>query len=141
VIGVAVNHSAVDIDRELNRLHWKVDAGADFAVTQPVFDAHKLDAFARRAGNDLSIPVIASVWPLLSARNAEFLANEVPGVDVPPRVLKRMRAAQEKGDDAARAEGVLIARDVIQALGDMVQGIQLSAPLGLVEAALEVIGH
>lgn len=141
VIGVAINQSAADIDRELSRLHWKVDAGADFAITQPVFDPAALRAFMQRAADDLHIPVVAGIWPLLSARNAEFLANEVPGIEVPDDILRRMRRAQEGGDDAARAEGIAVAREMISMLQGLVQGFHVSAPLGRVDVALEVIGR
>jgi homocysteine S-methyltransferase len=137
VIGVAVNQAALDVERELSRLYWKVDAGADFAVTQPVFDVAQLCGFLKRAGQE-RIPTIAGLWPLLSLRNAEFLANEVPGIQVPERVLARMRKAQERSAEHAAAEGIAIAREVKEALKGMVQGVQVSAPLGHVEAALQV---
>ena len=138
-IGVGVNPAAVDPDRELSRFHWKVDAGAEFAVTQPVFDPRQLEAFLK-AVEGYRIPIVAGIWPLLSLRNAEFLANEVPGVSVPDEVLARMRAAQEKGKEAALAEGVRIAREMFARVKGMVQGVQVSAPFGKVEVALEVFG-
>src|SRR6266704_636839 len=138
-IGVGVNPGAVDLDRELSRFAWKVDAGAEFAVTQPVFDPAQLDAFLKRV-EQFRIPIVAGIWPLLSLRNAEFLANEVPGVSVPEAVLARMRKAQEKGKDAALAEGVAIAREMFQRVKGAVQGIQVSAPFGRVEVALDVFG-
>ncbi|HXF96406.1 MAG TPA: bifunctional homocysteine S-methyltransferase/methylenetetrahydrofolate reductase [Gemmatimonadales bacterium] len=137
VIGVGVNPGAVDLDRELSRFHWKVDAGAEFAVTQPVFDVGQLESFLRRV-EPYRIPIVAGIWPLVSLRNAEFLANEVPGVVVPAEVLDRMRRAQDKGKEAALAEGVCIAREMFQRVKAMVQGIQVSAPFGRVEVALEV---
>src|SRR5437870_8914819 len=136
-IGVGVNPGAVDLDRELSRFAWKVDAGAEFAVTQPVFDPAQLDTFLKRA-EQFKIPIVAGIWPLISLRNAEFLANEVPGVSVPESVLTRMRQAQEKGKDAALAEGVKIAREMFQQVKRAVQGVQVSAPFGRVEVALEV---
>jgi homocysteine S-methyltransferase len=138
VIGVGVNPAAVDVDRELSRFHWKVDAGAEFAVTQPVFDPRQLEAFLQRV-ESYRIPVVAGIWPLLSSRNAEFLANEVPGVSVPEEVLARMRAAQEKGKEAALAEGVQIAREMLARVRPLVQGVQVSAPFGRVEVALDVL--
>src|SRR5207245_1097116 len=126
-IGVGVNPGAVDLDRELSRFAWKVDAGAEFAVTQPVFDPAQLDTFLKRA-EQFKIPIVAGIWPLISLRNAEFLANEVPGVSVPESVLARMRQAQEKGKDAALAEGVKIAREMFQQVKRAVQGVQVSAP-------------
>jgi methionine synthase I (cobalamin-dependent)/5,10-methylenetetrahydrofolate reductase len=137
VIGVGVNPASVDLERELSRFHWKVDAGAEFAVTQPVFDPRQLETFLRRAEAD-RIPIVAGIWPLLSLRNAEFLANEVPGVSVPAEILTRMRAAQEKGKDAALAEGVAIAREMLARVRGSVQGVQVSAPFGKVNVALEV---
>jgi homocysteine S-methyltransferase len=136
-IGVGVNPGAVDLDRELSRFHWKVDAGAEFAVTQPVFDPQQLEAFLKRV-EQYRIPIVAGIWPLVSLRNAEFLANEVPGVVVPPEILERMRKAQEGGKEAALAEGVRIAREMRARVREMVQGVQVSAPFGRVEVALEV---
>ncbi len=138
VIGVGVNPAAVDVDRELSRFHWKVDAGAEFAVTQPVFDPSQLEAFLERVAT-YRIPIVAGIWPLISSRNAEFLANEVPGVSVPEEVLGRMRAAQEKGKEAALAEGVQIAREMLARVRPLVQGVQISAPFGRVEVALDVL--
>lgn len=138
VIGVAVNHGAIDQHRELRRLMWKVEAGAEFAVTQPVFDVDRLEQFLEGASGH-RIPVIAGLWPLVSLRNAEFLANEVPGVVVPEPVLERMRRAQASGDEAARAEGIAIARELLARITPLVQGVQLSAPLGRVDVALETL--
>jgi homocysteine S-methyltransferase len=140
VIGVAVNHSAPDLDRELKRFYWKVDAGAEFAVTQPVFDARQFQHFVKQA-EDFRVPIIAGIWPLRSLRNAEFLANEVPGVVVPESILRRMRKANDTGEEAAAAEGVAIAREVMQEIGDAIQGIQLTGSSGQVERALEVLGR
>ena len=137
VIGVGVNPGAIDLDRELSRFAWKVDAGAEFAVTQPVFDANQLETFLKRVER-FKTPIVAGIWPLVSLRNAEFLANEVPGVNVPEEVLARMRKAQEKGKDAALAEGVAIAREMFARVKGAVQGVQVSAPFGKVEVALEV---
>ncbi len=136
-IGVGVNPAAPDLERELSRFAWKADAGADFAVTQPVFDVAQLEAFLERV-EQFRIPIVAGIWPLLSLRNAEFLANEVPGVSVPESVLVRMRKASEKGKEAALAEGVKIAREMFALVKRDVQGIQVSAPFGKVEVALEV---
>jgi homocysteine S-methyltransferase len=138
VVGVGVNPVAVDAERELRRFAWKADAGAEFAITQPVFDADQLEAFLRRA-EGFRVPVIAGIWPLVSLRNAEFLANEVPGVSVPASVLERMRAAQERGREAALAEGVAIARETLERVRPLVRGAQVSAPFGRVPVALEVL--
>jgi len=136
-IGVGVNPAAFEIERELSRFAWKVDAGADFAVTQPVFDIAQLETFLKRV-EQFRIPIVAGIWPLLSLRNAEFLANEVPGVSVPDSVLGRMRKASEGGKEAALAEGVKIAREMFGLVRREVQGVQVSAPFGRVEVALEV---
>jgi 5,10-methylenetetrahydrofolate reductase len=100
VKGVAVNPGAVDPEEEIRRFAWKAEAGADFAVTQPVFDPEKFLAFVREI-ESFGVPLVAGLWPPLSLENAEFLAHEVPGVDVPPEVLKRMARAQERGAEAA----------------------------------------
>jgi homocysteine S-methyltransferase len=136
-IGVGVNPAAPDLERELSRFAWKVDAGAEFAVTQPVFDPVQLESFLRKV-EQFRIPIVAGIWPLISLRNAEFLANEVPGVSVPEPILARMKKAQEKGKEAALAEGVKIAREMFALVKKDVQGIQVSAPFGRVEVALEV---
>ena len=136
VVGVALNQGA-DPEHELERFAWKVDAGADFAVTQPVFDAEQLERVLGRVRSP--IPIIAGIWPLASLRNAEFLANEVPGVQVPQAVLERMRLAQEQGTTAARAEGVAIAAEMVEAVKDLVQGVQVTAPAGRIGAALDVL--
>jgi methionine synthase I (cobalamin-dependent)/5,10-methylenetetrahydrofolate reductase len=136
VVGVALNQGA-DPEHELERFAWKVEAGADFAVTQPVFDAEQLERVLGRVRSP--IPIIAGIWPLASLRNAEFLANEVPGVQVPQAVLERMRLAQEQGTAAARAEGVAIAAEMVEAVKDLVQGVQVTAPAGRIGAALDVL--
>ncbi|HEY6829773.1 MAG TPA: methylenetetrahydrofolate reductase, partial [Gemmatimonadaceae bacterium] len=136
-IGVGVNPVAIDPEQELKRFNWKVDAGAEFAITQPVFDAAQLEKFFKRVG-DSHIPVIAGIWPLVSVRNAEFLANEVPGVSVPEDVIARMRRANDKSKEHAVAEGIAIAREMLDRIRPLVQGVQVSAPFGKVELALDV---
>ncbi|MEE8175600.1 MAG: bifunctional homocysteine S-methyltransferase/methylenetetrahydrofolate reductase [Gemmatimonadota bacterium] len=139
VIGVGVNPGAVELERELERWHWKVEAGAEFGVTQPVFDVEALVGFLgriERAGT--RIPIVAGIWPLVSLRNAEFLNNEVPGIDVPDRHLERMQRAQEEGKEQARAEGCAIAREMLAEVRDLVEGVQVSAPFGKVRYALDV---
>lgn len=137
--GVGADPGAPDQARELDRLRRKLEAGAEFIVTQPVFRPEVLFRFldaieAFRGG----VPLIAGVWPLVSLRNAEFLQNEVPGVDIPPAILERMARAGS-GEEAKR-EGVAIARETIAAIRGRVQGIQVSAPLGLVALALAALG-
>ncbi|HJZ66789.1 MAG TPA: bifunctional homocysteine S-methyltransferase/methylenetetrahydrofolate reductase [Blastocatellia bacterium] len=135
LIGVGVNPCAVDLDYELRRFEWKVEAGAEFAITQPTFDVKQLRNFLKRIEH-CRIPVISGIWPLVSYRNAEFLANEVPGVVVPKSVLNRMERITDK--DAAREEGLTIARETLQEVRDIVQGVQVSAPFGRVQYALDV---
>lgn len=133
--GVGCNPTAVDMEEELRRFRYKVEAGACFAVTQPVFDVSQLESFLERT-HDVGIPMIAGIWPLLSLRNAEFMHHEVPGVQVPEWVMKRMAAAVDA--DAARAEGVRIAREILDAVRPLVSGVQISAPLNDYEQVLKV---
>ncbi len=137
VIGVGVNPAAIDVAHELKRFAWKVDAGAEFAVTQPVFDTAMLESFLKQV-EGTRVPVVAGIWPLVSARNAEFLANEVPGVTVPQAVIDRMRRASEQSKEHALAEGIAIAREMLDRVRGVVQGVQVSAPFGKVELALDV---
>lgn len=138
-IGVGVNPGAVDLAYELNRFYWKVEAGAEYAVTQPVFDADQLLRFIDEIEKrELRIPIVAGIWPLVSARNAEFLANEVPGVTVPDDILARMQRASAAGKEHALAEGIAIAREMFAHVRDAVQGLQVSAPFGKVPFALRV---
>ncbi len=139
-IGVGVNPVAIDLQQELRRFEWKVDAGAEFAITQPVFDAAQLEKFLERVGAS-HIPIVAGIWPLVSVRNAEFLANEVPGVSVPDEIIARMRRANERSKEHAVAEGIAIAREMLDRIRPIVQGVQVSAPFGKVELALDVFGR
>lgn len=139
VIGVGVNPAPIDLEHELKRFAWKVEAGAEFAVTQPVFDALQLENFLRRT-EGARVPIVAGIWPLVSHRNAEFLANEVPGVSVPTEVIERMRRASDRSKEHAIAEGIAIAREMLDRVRGAVQGVQVSAPFGKVELALEVFG-
>src|SRR5215211_3988388 len=134
-IGVGVNPGAVNLDEEIKRFEWKVEAGAEFAITQPVFDTEQLRDFLKRIEH---VRVLAGIWPLVSYRNAEFLHNEVPGVRVTPSIMERMRVASERGKDAARDEGLTIARELLLDVRDTIQGVQVSAPFNNVKYALEV---
>ncbi len=138
VIGVGVNPAAPDLERELKRFAYKVEAGAEYAITQPVFDLAQLDRFLSRV-ESFRIPIVAGIWPLVSLRNAEFLANEVPGVSVPNAVVERMRAASARGKEEGLAEGVRISREMLAAVAERVQGVQVAAPLGRVPVALDVL--
>jgi homocysteine S-methyltransferase len=135
VIGVGANPGISDLDEEVRRFEYKVEAGAEYAVTQPVFDLALLEAFLRRIEH-CRIPVMAGIWPLVSVRNAEFMKNELR-VSVPDSILERMAAA--KSPEAAREEGVLIAREMLIAVRGMVQGAQISAPLGRYASAVDVL--
>ena len=138
VIGVAANQGAADLQREIERYAWKVEAGADFAVTQPVFDPAQLEQFLERT-SQWRIPVLAGIWPLISLRNAEFLANEVPGVRVPDAIIRRMADAQERGKEAAIDEGRKIAFEMLDAVTGTVQGIHISTPAGKLDVAVDLL--
>jgi homocysteine S-methyltransferase len=120
----------MDLERENARFRWKVEAGAEWTITQPVFDADSLFRFLDFA-EAFHIPVIAGIWPFKSARNAQFMAHEVPGVFVPPALLERM-AKWSKSEDQVK-EGLDIALEIISAIRSRVAGLQLSAPFGQVE--------
>ncbi len=125
-----------DLDAELKRFEFKVEAGAEYAVTRPVFDVADMERFIDRT-RDFRIPIIAGVWPFESAINAEFMANEVPGVSVPAALVQRMKQA---GNDVAEAqEGVRIARELAEALRPLVQGLHVSAPSGRLDLALQTL--
>jgi homocysteine S-methyltransferase len=135
LLGVAANPSSTNLDEELRRLERKAEAGAEFIVTQPVFNLTSLEAFLKRV-DPLRLPVIAGVWPLSSIRNAEFLVHELR-VPIPEESLARMRSAENA--EAARAEGVALAREMIGCLTKMVAGVQLSAPFGRYQMALDAV--
>lgn len=134
-IGVAANPGVPDIEHELRRFAYKVEAGAEYAITQPVFDLRLLEEFLNRI-ESFRIPVIAGIWPLTSLRNAEFMKNDLR-VSMPEEIMLRM--AQVTTPDAARKEGILIAQEMLEAVRPMVQGVQVSAPFGRYIAAAEVI--
>jgi methionine synthase I (cobalamin-dependent)/5,10-methylenetetrahydrofolate reductase len=135
VIGIGANPGVPNIDEEIRRFEYKVEAGAEYAVTQPVFDLSLLEAFLRRIEH-FKIPVVAGIWPLVSARNAEFMKNELR-VSVPESIMDRMTRAASP--EAAREEGISIARDMLIAVRHMVQGAQISAPQGKYAAAVDVL--
>ena len=135
-IGVAANQGALNVEEEVRRFRYKVGAGAEFAITQPVFEVDELALFLERIA-DVRIPILAGIMPLGSLRHAEFMANEVPGVSVPDAVLERMREADAAG--RAAEEGIAIAREVVSGIRSMVQGIQITTAAGAIEAALDVV--
>ena len=136
-IGVGVNPGAINPAEEIKRFEWKVEAGAQYAITQPVFDTDQLREFLKRIEH-CRIPIVAGIWPLVSFRNAEFLHNEVPGVRVTPSIMERMRAASAISKEAGRDEGLKIARESLLEVRELIQGVQVSAPFGNVRYALEV---
>ena len=135
VIGVGANPGLPNLDEEIRRFEYKVQAGAEYVVTQPVFDISLLETFLKRIAH-CRIPVIAGIWPLVSVRNAEFMKNELR-VSVPDEILNRM--SRVASPEAARAEGVAIAREMLRAVRDRVQGAQISAPQGRYAAAVDVL--
>ena len=138
-IGVGVNPVHRDFEYEMKRFKYKVEAGAEWAITQPVFDLKALYKFLEYIEkHNIKIPIIAGIWPLLSFRNAQFMNNEVPGVVIPDAIMKRMEEPQSPED--AKKVGVEIASKMVEELGNSVQGIQVSAPFGRVDLALDVLG-
>jgi len=135
VIAVGANPGADNIDEEIRRFEYKVEAGAEFVVTQPVFDLRLLEEFLKNIAH-CRIPVVAGIWPLTSARNAEFMKNELR-VSIPDDIIARMSNANTA--EASRAEGVAIARDMLSAARHMVQGAQIAAPFGRYSCALDVL--
>jgi methionine synthase / methylenetetrahydrofolate reductase(NADPH) len=134
-IAVAANPGVPDVDYEVRRFAWKVEAGAEYAITQPVFDLRILEAFLKRV-ESFRIPVVAGIWPLTSLRNAEFMKNDLR-VSIPDEILLRMQRASTP--ELARAEGIRIAQEMLTAARTMVQGAQVSAPFGRFSAAIEVL--
>jgi methionine synthase I (cobalamin-dependent)/5,10-methylenetetrahydrofolate reductase len=134
-IGVAANPGAPDMAHELRRFAYKVEAGAEYAVLQPVFDLRLLEEFLNRIAA-VRVPVIACIWPLASLRNAEFLKNDLR-ISLPEEIMLRM--AQADTPEAARSEGIAIARQMLEAVRPMVQGVQINTPFGRYDAAAEVL--
>jgi methionine synthase / methylenetetrahydrofolate reductase (NADH) len=122
------------MDEEIRRMEWKARAGAEYIVTQPVFDLDLLEAFLKRI-EPFKLPVVCGIWPLTSYRNAEFMVNELR-VPVPEPLLERMRSADSV--EKARQEGIAIAQEMVVRVRKLVQGIQLSAPFGRYSMAIEV---
>jgi len=134
LIGVGANPGALNMDEEIRRMEWKAQAGAEYIVTQPVFDLDLLEQFLKRT-EQFKLPVICGVWPLTSYRNAEFMVNELR-VPVPEAFMQRMARADNA--EKARQEGVAIGREMVERARRMVAGVQLSAPFGRYVMALEV---
>jgi len=135
-IGVGANPGAVNLDYEISRFEWKVKAGAQFAVTQPIFNIEIFHNFMKRIEH-VKIPIIAGIWPLYSIQNAEFLNNEVAGAHVPQAIIERMRATKSKNE--ARSLGIQIAREILAELKPYIAGAQVSMPFGKVDMPLKVL--
>lgn len=135
-IGVGVNPGAIDLNYELRRFDWKVKAGAEFAITQPVFDPELLIEFFQRIRGS-EIPIIVGIWPLVSLRNAEFMNNEIPGARVPEHIMERMRAAKARKE--ARNAGIEIAKETIHQIFNLVSGVQISMPFGKIDSVLRIL--
>ncbi|MFA6716332.1 MAG: bifunctional homocysteine S-methyltransferase/methylenetetrahydrofolate reductase [Victivallaceae bacterium] len=134
--GAGADPNAIDMERELERLRRKVEAGAEYIITQPVFDTAALLEFMAKI-SDLKVPIIAGIWPLASFRNALFMKNEVPGVTVPDAIMERMGAAESREEQ--REVGIAIAREAVAELREHVHGVQVSAPFGNIDSALAVL--
>ena len=134
-IGVAANPGVPDIDNELRRFAYKVEAGAEYAITQPVFDMRLLEEFLKRI-EQFRIPIIAGIWPLTSLRNAEFMKNDLR-VSVPDDIMTRMQNTATP--EHARAEGIAIAQEMLSEAKSMIQGVQVSAPFGRYPLAVEIL--
>jgi len=136
VKGCGVDPGSVNLEKEVSRLFLKIEAGADFIMTQPVFDSGTMERFLQ-AIDGIEIPLLIGVWPLASYRNAEFMNNEVPGVHIPDKIMQRMKLAN-KGPKA-RKEGIAIAREMIVEFRDRVNGIYVMPPFGRLDVALSVL--
>lgn len=138
LIGVGANPCAIDIDEELKHLLNKYNAGAEYAITQPVFAPEALLSFIEQADKmGINLPIVAGIWPLVSLKNALFLKNEVPGVYVPDSIITKMEKAKTKED--ALNYGIEIAHDIKEKINSYVSGYQISAPFGKVDIALKVV--
>jgi methionine synthase / methylenetetrahydrofolate reductase(NADPH) len=135
-IGVAVNPGAFNLDEELRRFAYKVQAGAEFAITQPVFDLSEFEAFTGRVAKH-GIPIIAGIIPLESTRHAEYMANEVPGVRVPDAVIERIRRAE--GDGRGAQEGLVIAHEIAAQVRPLVAGVQISTSPKTIDAVFRIV--
>lgn len=136
-IGVGANPGAVNLDEEIRRLDWKIEAGAEYIVTQPVFDLEIFDNFLDKISH-IKKPIIAGLWPLTSIRNAEFMNNEIPGCNVPDDVMKRLIKYQDSKEDSL-TEGITIARETLDLMKDKIHGVQISAPFGRIQSIVDLM--
>jgi homocysteine S-methyltransferase len=138
LLGVGANPVAIEMEREIQRYYGKIEAGAEYAITQPVFEVDALLRFIERTSkHHTRIPIIAGIYPLVSLRNAQFMNDHVPGVSVPDTILDRLATCTTREDGLKM--GIEIARELRQAVDNAVAGIQVSAPLGKIDAALQVL--
>jgi 5,10-methylenetetrahydrofolate reductase len=135
--GVGVNPGAVDLNHELSRLDWKIDAGAEYFITQPVFDLEIFETFLDKIQH-LKVPVIAGLWPLVSLRNAVFMNNEIPGCHVPGNIMDRLSKYEGSKEDSLK-EGVDIAKETLEKMMPLINGLQISAPFGRVQSVIDVL--
>lgn len=136
-IGCGANPGAINLDEELRRLDWKIDAGAEYIITQPVFDIRVFEYFLNKIQH-IKVPIIAGLWPLTSLRNAEFMNNEVPGCIVPEDIMDKLRKVEGSKDDS-RKMGIEIAKDTLNQIKPVIAGVQISAPFGNIKSVLEVL--
>lgn len=136
-IGVGANPGALNLDEEIKKLEWKIEAGAEYVITQPVFDVDVFMNFMERI-KAFNIPVIAGIWPLTSLRNAEFMNNEIPGCNVPELTLKRLAKFSGSKEDSLK-EGITIARELFNSILPHINGIQISAPFGRIQSVFELL--
>ena len=134
--GCGADPNAIDFDREIRRTHEKIEAGASWITTQPVFEVKALERFLDAIA-DTHVPVIAGIWPMASLRNALFMKNEVPGVIVPDWIIEKMSQSDDQAGQLAI--GIEIARQTLADIRPRVAGVQVSAPLGNVTTALKVL--
>jgi homocysteine S-methyltransferase len=135
-VGCGADPSKADVEREVRRLEAKVAAGAEYVMTQPVYDPKTLERFFSMIRH-IEVPLLVGILPLYSHRNAEFLHNEVPGMQIPERIRSRMR--QAGSGESAREEGIAIAREALLACRPLAQGVYIMPPFGRVDAAIKVL--
>ena len=138
VIGVALNPTSRNMELEISRFNYKVEAGCDYAITQPIYNVDAYQEFMDKANFSKTVPIIMGIWPLVSLRNAEFLKYEVPGVDVPDWVIEEMKKAGDSKEDGIK-RGIEIALRTIEKAKNLVAGFQVSAPFNKAEIAIRVI--
>jgi methionine synthase I (cobalamin-dependent)/5,10-methylenetetrahydrofolate reductase len=136
-VGVGANPAAINLDNELKRLAWKIDAGAEYIITQPVFDLKVYENFIKKTEH-YKIPVIAGLWPLTSLKNAKFMNNEIPEVFVPEYIMERL-AKYEDDKESSLKEGIAIAREILETIAPYSAGVQISAPFGRVQSVIDLL--